>query len=176
MEKLQARMIIEILGRPKEYIVDSLKKLVTQLEAEKGVKVIEKVFHEPIPVEKSKDLFTSFTEVTVEFDSVLNYYSIMFAYMPANVEIVYPENITIKLEDLNFAGNKMLQRLHEYDAVVKNTVAQQQILAKKLREVAPHLFAQPKPQIPNQPSIVEYKEPAKKVSKATKTRKSKKVK
>ena len=41
---------------------------------------------------------------------------------------------------MNVVGNRLIQRLHQYDAIVKNSLAQQEILTNKLKEVAPHLF------------------------------------
>lgn len=174
MGKIQARMIIEILGRPKEYIEESAVKLVDKLGIEKGVKVLEKKFHDAIPVEKSKDLFTTFTEVTVEFDNLEMYFAVIFAYMPANIEIIYPEEIILKHEDLNMAGNKIIQRMHEYDAIVKNTLARQDILTNKLKEVAPHLFKKPQDQTNSETPVekVESKvEPEKTDSKKKKDKK-----
>ncbi|MEK6850435.1 MAG: hypothetical protein AABX85_02590 [Nanoarchaeota archaeon] len=140
MEKIQANMVLEILGRPKENVSIALGTILDSLSKEKGTAIKEKILHEPIPVEGSKDLFTAFTELAVEFDSLSDYYQIMFAYMPSNVEIVYPEKIIVKNDELTSIGNKLIQRLHDYDAVVKNTLMEKEILVKKLYEIAPHLF------------------------------------
>ena len=63
MSKLHVSLIIEILGRPAEHVKESLNMLVVKLGSEKGVKIIDKKYHEPAPVENSKDLFTTFAEV-----------------------------------------------------------------------------------------------------------------
>ena len=140
MEKIQASMIIEILGRPKENVSSAIKNLVDKLATEKGVVIIEKVLHEPVPVPESKDLFTTFAEITVEFDSIGAYMGIMFAYMPSNIQIISPEKISITNGDLTVLGNKLMQRLHDYDAITKKSVMERDTLIRKLHEVAPHLF------------------------------------
>ncbi len=150
MAKLQANMILEILGRPQEHVKEALNALVTRLGSENGIKLLEKKHHEPIPVENSKDLFTAFAELTLELESLNNYFGIMFAYMPAHIELIQPEKITLGNIDLNELGNKLLQRLHDYDAITKKALVENEILAKKLQEIAPHLFKQSIQQAPKQ--------------------------
>jgi len=148
MEKIQANAVIEILGRPKEYIYDSLKNLIkVKIANEKGIKVIEQDVHEPVLAKDSKDLFTTFAEITLDFDSLDVYLNFMFAYMPSHLDIAYPEELVLKNEDLNLLGNRLSQRLHDYDAIVKNALMENEILKKKLMEVAPHLFNQQTPKI-----------------------------
>ena len=142
MEKLQVHLILEILGRPKENVQDALAGLVKKLGSESGIKIMEEVQHPPVPVKDTKDLFTSFAQITVELDSIAHYFGLIFAYMPANIELISPEKINIKNDDFNLLGNKLVQRLHDYDAIAKNIIAERDILMQKLKEFAPHLFKQ----------------------------------
>ena len=95
------------------------------------------------PLEESKDLFTAFADVLLEFDSLPAYMAILFAYMPSNVEVIHPETLEIKNSDLAEMGNVILQRLHHYDSLVKGIMNERTALINKLREVAPQLFEQP---------------------------------
>jgi len=139
-DKIHASMIIEILGRPPEHIKEALDTLVKKLGTEPGIKVIGSKIHEPTLVGDSKDLYTTFAEVDVEFNSLANYFGVMFAYMPANIEIISPETITLQNLDLNELGNRLLSRLHDYDAVTKKLIYERKFLVEKLHEFAPHLF------------------------------------
>jgi len=140
MGEIHASLIIEILGRPKENVKEAIQTIATRLGAEKGVKVIKKELHEPAPVKDSKDLFTTFAEIEVELESLGNYFGILFAYMPSHIEIIKPEKFSLMNSELNELGNNLVQRLHNYDAITKKAVVESQTLAKKLQEVAPHLF------------------------------------
>ena len=102
--QIQAMMILEILGKPKDHVLESLKALVDRLETEEGVKILNKDFHDPISVENSKELFTTFAEVDIQFDTLEHYISIMFGYMPSNVQIISPENLSLS----NFSVSKEL--------------------------------------------------------------------
>ena len=111
-----------------------------RIAAEKGVKILDKKINEPVPVKDSEDLFTTFAELTLEIDSLMQYFGILFAYMPSHIEITKPEKIILSNFDLNEAGNRLAQRLHDYDSITKNALMQKDALMKKLYEVAPHLF------------------------------------
>jgi hypothetical protein len=146
-EKIEAHLILEILGRPAEHIKDALNELLTKLGSEKGIKIISKDVHEPKPI-KDSDLFTSFADVSVELDSMQQYFGIMFAYMPAHIEIVYPENFNLANFQFNELGNRLLSRLHEYDAITKKVIFERNILVEKLKQTAPHLFLSAQEQAP----------------------------
>jgi len=155
MEKLQANLILEILGRPVDHVKESLNALVIKLGSEKGVKLMEKNLHDPLPVENSKDLFTAFAEVLVEFENLENYFGIVFAYMPSNIELIHPEKIPLSNVNVNDLANKIINRLHEYDAITKKVLFEKDILTQKIQEAAPHLF----PQSPNFSEIQKKQKP-----------------
>ncbi len=134
MDKIQANIILEILGRPKEHITEALNNLINKLGTEKGTRVIEKTVHDPIEVENSKDLFTTFAEILVELDSLDSYFGLIFAYMPSNIEIIAPQKITLANTELNELASKIIHRLHDYDAIAKKAIIENQILAKKIQE------------------------------------------
>jgi hypothetical protein len=174
MQKFEARMVLEILGRPKEHLVEALKGLVTKISAEKGVKIINQNIHEPIPVEKSNDLFTTFAEIELEIDNLNTYFVLIFTYLPSHVEIITPETLTLENFTLNDLSNNIIQRIHSYDAVAKRLVADNDLLVKKLKEVAPQLFA-PKPVVTLENKDIKILDKEDKTKKQTKS-KSKKSK
>lgn len=165
MDKIKADLIFEILGRPAEHIRTALSAVIDKLGMEKGVKVNDKKIHEPTEVKESKDLYTTFAEVSIEFDAIENLFGILFAYMPAHVEIISPANFEITNLNLNELSNTILMRLHNYDAIAKKLIYEKDFLVNKLREVAPHLFR--KPEAGAESTEVEDK-PAKKEKKSKK--------
>ncbi|MEK6800380.1 MAG: hypothetical protein AABY05_00450 [Nanoarchaeota archaeon] len=140
MEKIQASFVLEVLGRPAEHVSEALKNILTAIEKEKGVKVLSNNLHDPRFVEKSKDLFTAFMEVELEVDTVLTYIGLLFAYLPSHVEIIRPEKIVFSNMDLNDLGNLLVQKMHNYDAVTKNTLIERDILLENIKKHAPELI------------------------------------
>ena len=161
MQKLQVRIVLEILGRPAEHIKQSLNALLEKLGKEKGIKIMNKKVHDPIPVKDSNNLFTTFAEAELELDSLDNYFGLMFGYMPSNIELIYPESLNLKNEEFTILANRLLLRLHDYDAIAKRLIAERDNVLQKLHEVAPHLFTQTKAQ----EIIKDKKKPSKKKTK-----------
>lgn len=142
MEMLQIRIILEVLGRPADNVQHALASVVTKLASEKGIKVAESIFHEPAPVPNARDLFTAFAEVTLEVSSLEQYFAILFSYVPSHAELLHPERITLDSARLNQFANLILNRMHNYDAVVKNVIVERDILLKKIRQEAPRVLQQ----------------------------------
>ena len=131
MQKLHTLMILEILGKPAEHVFESLNQLVDKLDSERGVKITKREIRDPLPVENSKELFTTFAELEVEFETLDIYLAVLFAYMPAHVEIISPENMTVTNTYLNDLGNKVIQRMHNYDAITKKLYLKIRLSYKK---------------------------------------------
>ena len=153
MDKIKADLVFEILGRPTEHIKTALSSMMDKLGAEKGVKVIEKKVHEPTEVKESKDLYTTFAEVSIEFEAIENLLGIVFTYMPAHVEIISPANFELTNLHLNELSNTLLSRLHNYDAITKKFIYERDFLLNKLREVAPQLFKKPESPSSKKPEV-----------------------
>lgn len=139
-EKIHATFIIELLGKPIEHLKEAMETHVVKLGSEKGVKILNKQYHEPILASDSKTMYTTFAEVELLFDSVENYLGIIFAYLPSHVEIIKPERLIVTNYDLSEIGSKVLQRIHGYDAIVKNVLQERENLIALIKEEAPALF------------------------------------
>lgn len=90
----------------------------------------------------------------------------MFAYMPANIEIISPEKVTLKSEEFNTLGNRLIQRLHDYDAIVKKAIYERNTLMERLKQAAPHLFKKEVSTVPVAKEEPKRKKKSKKKSKA----------
>lgn|SRR3989338_4319606 len=165
MEKLKVHVVLEILGRPPEHVKEALQTIVTKVGAEtKGIKVISAKYHDPIAVEGAKDLYTAFAELELELDSLENYFGVMFAYMPSHMEIINPEEIVLTNYDFNQLAGKLIERLHDYDAITKKSLYEKDFLARKLQEIAPEKFKE----LLSVPVMPQNQTPAKKTKKADK--------
>ena len=147
---------MEILGKPPEHIMQGLKMLAEKIKAEKGIKVIEETHHLPVLVKDSKDIYTTFMEITLEVDNLNTFFAFLFIYMPANIDIIHPESLSMTNQEMNQASNHLVQRMHQYDAITKKMIMERDMAMKKLFEVAPHLFKKQEAQsIPNHQAQVK---------------------
>ena len=133
-KRIKAVFILEIIGRPKEHLVQTLEKIVEAINQEKGVKVIEKKINEPVELKNNKDFYTTFAEVEVEVEEILQIAMLMFKYMPANIEIIEPETIALSNNGLNEIFNELARRLHAYDEMARVLQIQTAKLQRDLKE------------------------------------------
>jgi hypothetical protein len=136
-EKVRALMILEVIGRPAEHLTETLNTLTEQLSKEEGIELKDKKVNEPVLFKDQKDFYTNFAEVEVEAKGLLHLIAIMFKYMPANVEIIEPENLRLTNNNMNEILNELVRRLHGYDEIARIIQMEKSILEKKLREFLP---------------------------------------
>jgi hypothetical protein len=178
--KVSVIMILDIIGRPPEHLVESLEKIIEEMGKEKGVTLKSKQIKEPVPIKDQKDFYTTFAEIEVEVDEILYLAILMFKYMPAHIEIIQPELIALSNNGFNDILNELTRRLHGYDEIARIMQIEKQILLKKIQELGGEIPAQIMPlQAPPQQTQENLEKPkAKKKSQIkkskTKSKKSKK--
>jgi hypothetical protein len=134
-KKIRAVFILEAIGRPPEYLTETLNGIVKSISEEKGVKVIESKLNPPVQMKNQKDFYTSFVEVEVELEQVLSIAILMFRYMPAHVEVISPEHLAISNREMGDLFSELTRRLHGYEELTRIMQNEKIILETKLREL-----------------------------------------
>ena len=148
-KKINVLIILEVLGRPPEHLTLTLENLTKQIDEEKGVSIKKKEIKEPVPMKekvgslekgknekiKPEEFFTSFAEIELELEGIMYLAMIMFKYMPAHVEIISPEKISLTNNEFNEVFNELTRRLHGYNEVARTIQVEKEILERKLREI-----------------------------------------
>mgnify|MGYP001212384013 CR=1 FL=1 len=128
-------IIVEVIGKPPEHLIETLENITKQIDEEKGVVVKGKKINEPTLMKDSKEFYTSFAEIELEVEEITQLVILMFKYMPAHVEIVSPELIALTNNSWSDILSELSRRLHGYDEVARVVQVEKGILEKKLREV-----------------------------------------
>ncbi len=131
MVTIVVRVIIEMLGAPKEYIETTLKNYIEKLKKD-GIKIIKETVE---PAQKQKELFSTFVELDIEFEKIEELLGFCFDSMPSSVEILEPEELKMTAGVLSDYLNDLQAKLHEVDMVVKTTRAQNKVLDKNAMNV-----------------------------------------
>jgi len=175
--KVSAIMILDIIGRPPEHLVESLEKIIGNIEKEQGITLTSKQIKEPTLMKDQKDFYTTFAEIEVEVDEILYLAILMFKYMPAHIEIIQPELIALSNNGFNDILNELARRLHGYDEIARIMQIEKQILLKKIQELGGEIPAQIMPLQTPPPQTQENQEnPEKPKAKKKQTKKSVKKK
>ncbi|RLG15531.1 hypothetical protein DRN69_02835 [Candidatus Pacearchaeota archaeon] len=142
---IKAVLIFEIIGKPKEHLIQTLDEMIKRIDSEKGVSVQGKDIKEPIlmkdkvgimnkeKIEKNKDFYTTFAEVEIEVEEILYLAILMFKYMPSHIEIISPELIILSNNGWNDILNEVTRRLHGYDEIARVMQVEKVILEKRIR-------------------------------------------
>ena len=132
-QKFKAEIIVEVLGRPPEHLIKTLEGIADQIGQEKGVKLLKKTIHDPVPIKDKEGLFSSYVEIEIELDEIIHIVLIMFKYMPSHVELISPEKIILTNGDFSETLNEITRRLHRYEELVRVMETEKKILENKLR-------------------------------------------
>ena len=144
MEEPKANIVIEMMGRPKAHLSKTMRDFVKRLSSEEGVEIIGEKIHNPkkieqkdkegkvIKFEKGQELYSNFAELEIQTNTLFKLISIVFTYMPSHIEIIEPRDFKIENFDLSAILNEITKKLHQYDAIAKNSIMQNRLLAKKL--------------------------------------------
>jgi len=131
-------IIIEMMGRPPEHLKKGLMAHLEKFGAQKNVEVIKQTMSEPRLIDENNELYTIFSEVEFTCPTLLDVMNVIFDYMPASVEIVDPQTLSLPSDEATEVMNSLAGRLHKYDDVAKimknreNKFAQEMNMAKKL--------------------------------------------
>jgi hypothetical protein len=131
-EKIGVILIIEMLGKPIDYLKNALSSYIDKMQEDKSIKVISRKINEPKKIEDSQ-LLTSFAEVEIEIESLNQLLNIIFTYMPSHIEIVSPETIEFRNHEMNALCNELTRRMLEYDNIAKKMLLERSLLEEQLQ-------------------------------------------
>lgn len=136
-DKINAIMIVEVIGKPAEHLVETLKDIISKISEESGVEVTRSRINEPVLLKDQKDFYSSFADIEIEADTMKTLSRLMFRYMPAHVDVLYPEKLSIDNNDFGEMMNDILKTLHGYDEVARVIEVEKKILENKLKQLMP---------------------------------------
>lgn len=163
---IRAVFILEVIGRPPKHLIESLEEMINNISKEKGVTVKRKEIKKPEPMKEQKEFYATFGEVEIEAEEITFLIDVLFKYMPAHVEIISPELITLPNDGWNYVLNELVRRLHGYDEIARILQMEKQDLLRKAQELGI--------EIPEQQPLLKVPEPEKPVKKSKSKKKTKK--
>lgn len=117
---IHARLIIEMLGKPKEHVEKTIAAFLEKFEEK--FEFVKKEIAEATAGEG--DLFSSFAEVEIKFKTPQELFGFCLDAMPSSVEIIEPSEIKFDRTQFSDYLNDVQGKLHEVDMLVKALSAQ----------------------------------------------------
>ena len=127
--RILTRIIIEIVGKPKEHIEKALKVVVEKIKEEKDIEIVEEqIFN----VEKQEEMFNVFAELGILFNNMQSLIEFCFDFMPSSIEILDPEKLSF--DSNKFAGlvNDLLAKLHQMNLNLVQNNAEKKTLKQNM--------------------------------------------
>ena len=123
---IKAKLIIEIVGKPKEYVEETIKKTLEKLKDEKKSNVLSEKTHETKEVQES--VFSTFAEVELVTETFQRFLDICYEYAPSSIEILEPEKYPMKTKDMEGILNDLILRVHGVTGQLREALARIGIL------------------------------------------------
>ena len=133
MAKITASAIIEVLGSPKEHVNETLNMLVKKLKEDTNFKLLKHEMFDAVAVENTP-FWTGFVDIELEFKKFEQLTGFCFDYYPSSVEVIEPENLNIKNNELSILFNDLAARLHKTHQIVKEVHASNIVLADEIKK------------------------------------------
>ena len=121
------KVIMEVVGKPREHVEETLNLINEQLQHKKGIKIRHQETFKPKEVD---NLFSAFMELELQFESAPLLTAFCIEYMPSSIEIIEPLELDFSSAQLSNLLNDLLARLHQINLSVANKNAENQILRK----------------------------------------------
>lgn len=127
---LRVRIMFEMLGKPKEHVQETLKKYIENLKTDTTMHILKEFYGEPR--EQQDDLFSTFADVEMLIADMQKLTWLSLNFMPANIEILEPEEKKFTNREMGLWVNDVLSKLHEISLMTKSLVSKDKYMAKTL--------------------------------------------
>lgn len=116
------RVIIEMLGKPKEHLEKTFSEFVGGLHRDQKLDIKKIDIADSQEVEEC--MYSVFAEVELWFADISKIGAFCLDYMPSSIEIIEPEELVFDAHELSNYFNDFQAKLHQLDMLAKNLQAQ----------------------------------------------------
>jgi hypothetical protein len=131
--KITARCIMQIAGRPIEPVEKALSLIVEKLKENKAMKVIEEDISPP-ELDEESNLYSGIIELLIKFDDLQTMLGYISDFTPNSIEIEDPSEIKLDNVNLTEALNDMSTQLLKTNLKLRKAESMIFSLNKRLRE------------------------------------------
>lgn len=134
-KQVQSRAIIEILGKPKEHVEKTIKEYTEAIKKKEDLQLLQIDISEAKEVDKEQALWSAFAELEIQTPDLQTLIEFCFDYMPSSIEIIKPEELTIKDKATTNLLNDLQAKLHRIDMITKQLNNENTFLKKNMQSL-----------------------------------------
>lgn len=135
---IHSRIIIELLGKPKEYVEKALKGYVEKIKEDSDIEIIGTEYGKA--KEHEEGIWATFVEIEILILDIPSLVGFCFDYMPASIEIIAPDKFSFRSDEFSRIVNDLQGKLHHLDAMVKQFKVENDFLRKNTRTLLRNLL------------------------------------
>jgi len=135
---IRVRAILEVLGKPKEHVENTIKLLVENVKEDPEISILNEKYAEIKP--QGKTMFSTFVELEMVVKGINALVGFCFDFMPSSLEIEKPEQITLKNIDISNILNDLQSKLHSVDTIAKTLKAEKEFLQRNLNTMISNIM------------------------------------
>lgn len=129
---IRCRTIIEVLGKPKEYVEKSIKDYVEHIRKDEELVILNEEYSE---IREQGKLWSQFVELELVIKGTQKLIAFCFDYMPSSLEVVKPEHLIMTNPELSSFLNDLQARLHNVDMAVKQLKTENDFLRMNMNAI-----------------------------------------
>src|SRR3989338_4241940 len=129
---IRCRTIIEVLGKPKEHVENSIKEYIEHIKQDSELVILNEEYSE---LKEQGKLWSQFVELDLVVKGTQKLISFCFEYMPSSIEVTKPENLDLTNREISSFLNDLQARLHNVDMIVKQLKAENDFLRLNMNAV-----------------------------------------
>jgi len=129
---IRCKTIIEILGKPKDHVEKTLRMYTDKIKNDSDLIVLNTEFAK---AEEKEKLWSTFAEMEMVVKGIPKLIAFCFDYMPSSVQILKPEELSLKRATIEDFANDLQARLHQVDMIVKNQKNENEFLRKNMNTI-----------------------------------------
>ncbi len=131
-QHIRIKAILEILGKPKEFIEKKLEEYIEKIKQDENLMVMgEKIS----PAQEQGEAWSTYAEIEVVVKGTSNLIGFCIDYMPSSVEVIKPESFSFPERTFTEFMNDLVAKLHTVDMVAKQLGSENRILKENLNRV-----------------------------------------
>ena len=119
-------LILEVVGKPKEYVDQTIDKILTKLKGEAKVTIVKTNKQETKELEGK--IFSGFIEVEVVTETFQKFLDVCYEYGPTSIEIMEPQKYEMDTKSISGVLNDVVTRAHSSTAHLREALAKIDIL------------------------------------------------
>ena len=129
--ELTIKAIIEILGKPKEHVEQTISKVMEELGKKEGITIVEK---EVANTKELENFFSTYADVELKLADLDKLIDFCFDFLPSSVEIMEPEKIDLDSHKMAEFLNDLLAKLHQNSMAIRNLHAENLVMKEQLEK------------------------------------------